>query len=374
VKSIRLNCPAIYFLVTTISFCILNIQASYGAVSEEPVKKISGNNVSLNQINDTPRFSMYKRNFLLWSIPADRKDERGLQLRFSAQYRFLECTNELNNGISQGTCAIFDWKPLTDFVGRLNLSLSYTTDFDFYIISEGNQELKRNSRPVRNRMTSPAFHFNWISDKPLRASGMQYRSLTFSVVHHSNGQDIEFESMFSEDTTDADIRDTVAELERTNPAWTDGISRGWNYIELLSRVDTGINIPNCTSEFYCVSLLAGIRHDIFTDPVNRIWWEPGNDAEYLDYNRFSLQIIDEWGRSRAPDPQFFSTGKKRFALELKCGSGGCSSNASLRTDVYLGEGNFQLPLMVYGHFGRNEHLYNYHQKANMIGVGFEFSQ
>jgi len=276
---------------------------------------------------------------------------------------------------SRFTCAIFNWKPLRHFVGRLNLSFSYTTDFDFYIRSDGNRELERISRPVRNRMTSPAFHFNWERDKDLRQNGIEYRSFTWSFVHHSNGQDLEKERFTEMGASDDDIRAAIAELEQEDPAWMDRVSRGWNYIELLTRFDAGINIPKCKTEFLCATLVAGVKFDIFTDePENPIWWEPGNGIEYLDYNRFSFQLINDWGFVRPPDPQFLSLGKKRFAMELKCGTAGCSTNASLRADVYIGEGNFQLPLMLYGHFGKNEHFYNYHQKANMVGIGLEFSQ
>jgi len=51
-----------------------------------------------------------------------------------------------------------------------------------------------------------------------------------------------------------------------------------------------------------------------------------------------------------------------------------STAAALRIDVNLGEGNFLLPLMFYGHFGRNEHIYNYHEKSDMFGVGLRFTR
>lgn len=356
-------CP-LYTQAAEVTDSKVNEHSDAGAKAEETTSTLN---------SERPRFSIYKRNFVIWSVPEDRIDEQGLQIRFSAQYRFLECINKPGNGVSQATCAIFNNKLFSRYAGQLSISFSYTTDFDFYIRSNGNRELGRQSRPVRNRMTSPALHFNWERDTVPRHSGIQYQGFTASFVHHSNGQDLEFESLFTQETTDAQIRETIAELADSNPAWMDRVSRGWNYLEVLGRIEAGKNIPNCQFEFLCINVAAGVRLRL-TDVADDIWWEPGNNSAYLDYNRFTVQIINGWGRELPPDSQFLSFGKKRFALELKCGSVGCSSNASLRSDVYVGEGNFQLPLMIYGHFGKNEHFYNYHERADMVGVGLEFSQ
>jgi len=131
-------------------------------------------------------------------------------------------------------------------------------------------------------MTSPAIHFNWTPESLGGKNGFQYSGVAFSLVHHSNGQDLEFESLFDEESTDEDIRSTIENLADTNPSWADGVSRGWNFIELSTKFNFGRNVRRCTSDFLCTQISAGIKIPVFTNPDNDIWWEPGNDAKYQD--------------------------------------------------------------------------------------------
>ncbi len=322
------------------------------------------------------RFAIYKPSFVMWSVPENRKDEQGLQIRLSAKYDFLTCSNSVKqeNFVSESTCSIFNVESLKNTIGTFNVFFSYTTDFDFYITSDGNQELRRNSRPVRNRMTSPGLHLNWAPELPVETSGIRYKGITWSLIHHSNGQDLEFDSLFAPESSNEEIRNTIADLADNNPSWTDGVSRGWNFVELSVKLDIGRNVMKCKNTFFCTQILAGIKIPVFTDPSNKIWWEPDNDADYRDYNLGSLNFTNEWGRKAINDPQFFSLGKKELSIELKCGKRACSTAAALRLNLNLGEDNFLLPLMLYGHFGRNEHIYNYHEKSNMFGIGLRFTR
>jgi len=249
-----------------------------------------------NNKQEPPRFSIFKPSFVMWSVPASRKDEQGLQIRLSAKYDFLTCSNttEQGNLMSKGTCAIFNFESLQNALGTLSVFFSYTTDFDFYIISDGNKELERNSRPVRNRMNSPAFHLNWSSESSAIQSGFRYNSVSLSLVHHSNGQDLDFETLFTPASTDQEIRDTIANLAMNNPSWTDGVSRGWNYLGLSAKFDVGRDVLNCTSTIFCAQFTAGIKIPVFTDPANRIWWEPGNDSDYRDYNLGSIGFQNDF--------------------------------------------------------------------------------
>jgi len=321
------------------------------------------------------RFSIFKPSFVMWSIPDKRRDEQGLQIRLSAKYDFLTCSNTRDQGnvVSQGTCALLNYKALQNTIGTFSVFFSYTTDFDFYIFSDGDKELERDSRPVRNRTNSPALHLNWRSESSVKKSGFRYNAATLSLVHHSNGQDLDFDTLFTPESTDEEIRDTIANLASNNPSWTDGVSRGWNYIGLSAKFHIGRDVMNCKSTIFCTQISTGIKIPVFTDPSNKIWWEPGNNSDFRDYNVGSISFLNEWGNPAEIDPQFFSTGKKELSVEFKCGNRACSTAAALRLDLNLGEGNFLLPLMIYGHFGKNEHIYNYHEKSNMLGIGLRFT-
>jgi len=326
---------------------------------------INSNKRSKKSTVNQSQLTLHKRSFIIWSQPDEDTDEPGLQVRLSAKYALLDCwISTQSNFLTQPMCKYLQYNSDKSPFSRFRMELSYTTDFDFYIISEGNRLLNRKSRPVRNRMTSPAFHLKWSKEEGVRSSGLELYNTTLSIVHHSNGQDIEPDTVFPEGSTDQEIIDAVALYEQNNPSWMDGVSRGWNYLELKLGARLGRSLGNCIQVISCIEINTGYKHPIFTEPENRIWWEPGNDAEYTDYNRFFFQLANEWDSNLT----------KRLSAEFHCGNRGCSANASFRGDLRIGGDNFVLPLMLYGHYGRNEHIYNYHEKANMIGLGFEFSQ
>ncbi len=259
-----------------------------------------------------------------------------------------------------------------DGFGDLSIFFSYTTDFDFYVFSDGDGELRRESQPVRNRMTSPGFHFDWKRDAPAGGSSFWWSNTTVSLVHHSNGQDLEFETFFDETSTADEIRNVIAELENNQPSWMDGVSRGWNYLEIKGKFRMGDANENCDENFSCITLYADVKF-----PINQInddiWWEPGNTSKFRDYNIVEATLSNEWGRNINSGEGKLSTGKKEFSLQLQCGNKGCSSNSWIRFDTYFGKGSFRLPLMIYAHLGRNEHFYNYHERTNTVGLGVQFN-
>jgi len=308
-----------------------------------------------------PKFSLHKRSFVLWSVPFEDRDEEGLQVRLSAKYLLLDCALGGGNGLSQKLCLVQS-SSKENLFHRFTIAFSYTTDFDFYVSSDADEELRRDSRPVRNRKTSPALHFRWNKEEPTRETGFDLSDLSISIVHHSNGQDLESNSVFPAGSSDEEIRQAVNELKASNPSWMDGVSRGWNFFEVQAGTKIGNSFSRCEYTFSCWNISGGIKIP-FTDHPNPIWWEPGNDSQYTDYNRGTLQLINQWGGDLS----------KRLELEISCGEEGCSANASARADVRIGKGSFILPIVIYGHRGKNEHLYNYHETADMIGIGLEFS-
>jgi len=91
----------------------------------------TGDSVETMSADEPTRFSIFKPNFVMWSVPRNRKDEQGLQIRLSAKYSFLTCSNtsKRSNFMSQNTCAIFNIEPLRNTLGTFNIFFSYTTDF-----------------------------------------------------------------------------------------------------------------------------------------------------------------------------------------------------------------------------------------------------
>lgn len=318
-----------------------------------------------------PKFTAYKPNLVAFTYNSD--DETPLQVRFSAKYTFLDCgQGEQGNGLSILTCGPFsDDGPLKGF-GDLRVFFSYTTDFDFYVFSDGEGKLMRQSRPVRNRMTSPGLHFDWRRKSPKGDPDFRWSNFTLSFVHHSNGQELEFDTFFNSSSTEEDISALINELERNQPSWMDGVSRGWNYIELKGKFYIGKGTKNCDRRFKCVTLYADVKIPI-SEINDGIWWEPNNSSKFRDYNVTEFTISNEWGQSPKPDSSFLSFGEKEVSLQLQCGLNGCATKTWLRFDTYIGKGNFSLPLMLYGHFGKNEHFYNYHLNTNSVGLGVQFN-
>lgn len=325
---------------------------------------------------DPQRFSIHKPSFLMLSKPLADRDEAGLQVRFSAKYALLECDlkDRLNNVVSKGICrAINEWEQLKRF-GTARVFLSYTTDFDFYLFSDGKGVLGRKSRPVRNRMTSPGLHVSWtdrVSDEKI--GKWDYDGFTFSLIHHSNGQDIEPDTFFENTPRDIELTAFISDLQQRNPAWSDGVSRGWNYFEFEWQVSTSLfdnntNIvqASCDSYFRCIRATAGLRLPFGKTADNPIWWQPGNDKDYVKLNRLALTLHTDWEfRWRAIE-------KAGLSLTTHCGEDGCSGlKGIVRFDTKFGDTT--LPWMLYFHRGGNEHLYNYHEKADMVGAGLVFN-
>ncbi len=308
-------------------------------------------------------FTAYKPNFAIFSY--NKNDDTPLQVRLSARYKLLDCEGETYNFASDLSCRYIQWP------GKLRMYFSYTTDFDFYLFSEGDGKKRRQSRPVRNRMTSPALHFNWERQRPESNRKLFWSNLTTSLVHHSNGQDIEYEAFFTENSTADEILATISDLEESQPSWMDSVSRGWNYLELQGSWEIGNVTKDCGKQIDCVTMSAGIKHAV-TSINDEIWWEPGNNFKYTDYNRVELTFSNEWETSSQNDNLAVWVQHRELALQLQCGDRGCSTKTWLRWDLRFGNGNLKIPLLFYGHFGRNEHFYNYHETNNSIGIGLQF--
>lgn len=282
--------------------------------------------------NDSPAFSAYKPSFATFAFSDD--DDTPLQVRFSARYRLLDCNanpEDMPTLASQLSCKYLRWP------GRLRMYFSYTTDFDFYLGSDGDGKLRRQSRPVRNRMTSPALHLDWARKKPDEPGNLWLSNISTSLVHHSNGQDLEFSAFFDGSSTAQEITNTIAELERNQPSWMDGVSRGWNYLELKGKFYAGNGIGNCDARLDCMTIYADYKLPV-TRVNDDIWWEPGNRSKYTDYNRVELTISNEWRPSG--DSSLFRD--RELSLQLQCGDRGCSAKPSYRLDWH--PGNLKIPL------------------------------
>lgn len=155
---------------STICYCFLGL-AGYALPQVTAAQSTS---------SSKPSFGAYKPNFAIASFSDN--DDTPLQVRFSAWYKFLDCSGTTNNIASELSCRYIRGP------GRLSMYFSYTTDFDFYVSSDGDGKLRRQSRPVRNRMTSPALHFDWAREQRNAVRNFWWSNFTTSLVHHSNGQ------------------------------------------------------------------------------------------------------------------------------------------------------------------------------------------
>ena len=80
--------------------------------------------------------------------------------------------------------------------------------------------------------------------------------------------------------------------EESQPSWMDGVSRGWNYLEPKAKFLTGNSTKDCDRRLGCFTIYSDIKIPA-TDINDDIWWDPGNNAEYQDYNIGELTISNE---------------------------------------------------------------------------------
>ena len=100
---------------------------------------------------ESGRFHPYKDNEVLIVQQTSGGDEKALAGNFSFRYDFFNCINKPAKFLKQTLCPSQD-------IGGMNIFVSYTTAFDFYMYDTGIDTV-RASKPIINRLNNPAIHF-----------------------------------------------------------------------------------------------------------------------------------------------------------------------------------------------------------------------
>lgn len=304
---------------------------------------------------NTSKFTAYKPSHVMVMQRPD--DDETLAVRVSLKYQLMDCLERKSRNKSGGICnhILNGNRFLFGHWANSSAFFSYTTDFDFYLF--GDSEQGRPSKPVVNRMTSPAFHLR-LNARDTPPQKHRLRNVWLSLVHHSNGQ-IRDENNFNPDRAD------------TETYWRDGLSRGWNYIELkfdslhYFQYKAEDRKGLCKTDSRCWTSSLAFKIPIF-DHDDDIWWgEQLHPGSYPEHNRIELTLSTE-----SVSKTTSSLRGWQFSTQLQCGQRGCGLNTWVRADVEFM--NLTLPLMLYSHIGRNEHYYNYNEKNNYVGFGLQF--
>ncbi|MFS2005853.1 hypothetical protein ACEN9F_19670 [Duganella sp. CT11-25] len=282
--------PAICLLIASLS--------SHAAESEEPYFQ--------------PRFAAYEPSYAVYR-KADN-DENAITARYSFQY-ILWGKNKF------GPCAYADR-------GCHYFYLSYTGEFDFYVGS-------RDSSPVINRVSNPAFHWRHMRD------GKYW--IDVGVEHRSNGQSTEITS--PEDAA----RAQEAYLKRDH-AYFDGISRGSNYVSVQ-----GGNSPKESTH-------ANVKLKFYFSKDSAITWGPwvNRNTSIADYDLARFYVEQHL-------PAAF--GKGSVGVEWIVGKRGLQTD-SANIDLLLSQ---VVPLYIRVHRGPLRTLSDYTRPQNSIGIGLKFS-
>lgn len=304
------------------------------------------------------KFSAYKPSHMLVIQRPD--DDETLAIRVSLKYQLMDCKDREDRERTGGICdrILSGRRFLFGRWANASAFFSYTTDFDFYLF--GDSEQGRPSKPVVNRMTSPAFHLI-LKAKENVEDKHRLEHVWLSLVHHSNGQI-------------RDIDNFDPELPDTDPYWRDSLSRGWNYVELkfdsshYFRTKKGERAGDCERDIRCWTSSIAFKAPLFS-PDDDIWWGDNlHPGSYPEHNRVELTLSTATVYEK--DNLKKNLRGWQFSTQLQCGQRGCGLNTWVRADVELL--NLTLPFMLYSHVGRNEHFYNYTEENNYVGLGLQF--
>lgn len=307
----------------------------------------------------TRRLSSYQPNYVVYKYTEG--DEYALETHYSFKY-MLTKSNCLVNGRADLEC-------LRDYKSRNEFFFSYTGEFDFYVdLGEKNDKYGRDSGPVINRLSNPAFHYRWNYGKEnhkYEYFGVSYLNLGFE--HRSNGQVVEYnETLDAVDAANNGKLLTQIAYESNDHEYFDALSRGSNYFLLEARMHIGKDYrveSLCDASPACFDLWVSLKGYVSMD--SDVNWGPLEKQNHKidDYDILKLTISDTFT---------FYNGKYSSTLGMEWTLG----KELLDTDSF--DFNIELGkptkprLYIRVHVGPMNTLSNYTLKQNSIGIGVRF--
>lgn len=286
------------------------------------------------------RFSPLDMNYALpqWTTG----DEWAVEVQYSFKYSFYDC-NELDKNATLHCNKDDDIK--------FNIYFKYTGEFDFYYKT-------RESGPVINRLSNPAFHLLWQLPK-----NKTFKWFDIGLEHNSDGQTTSANKK-DEDTTSATYGQYITKIENNigNHKYFDTLSRSADYISLSLGGKHG------SEDRDKFSLIAKVYDD--GEESNITWGSlAGTNTQFKDYDLININFSSQL------DASYDHFKNIVFGAEYKVGLQGFNTDSidlNLITLWQPGSG-WQIPLLLRVHLGPMDRLSNYTQSINSFGLGVAFS-
>jgi len=298
--------------------------------------------------DENGRFHPYKDNEVLIVQQTSGGDEKALAGNFSFRYDFFNCSNKPGKFLKQTLCP-------SQEVGGMNIFVSYTTAFDFYMYETGNDTV-RASKPIINRLNNPAIHFVWENTDLSQAIGWW----GVSFEHRSNGQVIS-----------ADLKNaageylTQVEYNQGKHEYFDALSRSGNYITLALG---GKGLTDQGTFFISYKLYV-----LQQDEEASITWGSlaGTQTKFSDYDRLTLSFSE-----RFDEPIFKSVlDSIGLGLDFTIGDKGLAdASIDLKLTILSGSksDSWSIPWYLKIHNGPMERLSDYSTPYYSLGLGIDF--
>lgn len=309
------------------------------------------------------RFSAYQPNYAIYQATED--DDNSIEVHYSFKYLLTrpDCISEYrykNKSASDALTCINAYKQRSEWY------FSYTGEFDFYMGT-------RDSGPVINRISNPAFHRRQYLGNRYIWDRASISWFDIGIEHRSDGQVIDVDDKVNDPSSVNNGRfKTQVELENGNREYFDALSRGANYISLEAKMNIGDAHKlkkECDKTITCFEFWASVKPIYLTHDSNITWGPLANsNVKISDYDRFKFIIADTFNTGWSLIPKIELGGEWVLGDELLKTD---SQDISVFLPLRIKDG-WKIPLYIRAHFGPLSTLSDYTKEQNSIGIGLKF--
>ncbi len=362
VKTIRQS-GLIIFMISIILLLALDLFAKDLTELEQEIAKICYEYPSL--CKERSRLSAYQPNYAIWQFIED--DENSLEAHYSIRYVFSnpDCVTPYKADEAEAKL-----KCLKSHGRRSEYFVTYTGEFNFYAFT-------RDSSPVINRISNPAFHYRKYLEGNSLYGFASLRWFDVAIEHRSDGQVIDADERIEDASSVNDGRyKAQVEFENGNHEYFDAISRGANFISIEGRFQIGGSHNNdtskCKTTVACFDLWLSLKPIYLSMDSNVTWGSAKNrKMKFSDYDRGRLVLSNT----------VFT--KNKFISEIEIGGEWTIGDELLDTDSInlnliltlnggiFGE-NTKIPLYIRYHNGPMNTLSDYTKEQESLGIGLRF--
>lgn len=358
------------------------VSPAFAADLEQELQQLCSDPLTSQLCEPKSRFMAHEPNHIISRAAVD--DESSLEAHYSLKYLLNsnDCLTDFKHDLldpkSRKEC--IDGYPV-----RKEVYFSYTGRFDFYYGS-------RDSGPVVNRISNPAFHLrqylpttceyqagnrvlDFMTHKLVRDS-WAIRFIDLGLEHRSNGQTVDAGDTVT-DTASPDFGRYLTEIAYANNdhAYFDSLSRSSSYISIAAQFNLGSNSDStsCSEADNCAELQFSVKPVYISDEA-AITWGPlaGSDTEFADYDRYKLQLRDTFYFRKIPLLKDISPSTRlQYGLDWSFGDRFFATD-SFDFSLTVPLGAWDVPLYFRWHHGPLQTLSNYTKDQDTYGVGLEF--